>query len=134
MRVVATANTALERQTWESVRIDTLAAESPESCLNLKTEWGLSKNPSLVARDRPKVKETSENPAKREKWEGREVTDRLEPAGKRKRTNSPERQVQTRREVKHQTGASTPVGVKIRRLQDRINQNNQGNRSQTNVQ
>ena len=68
MRIVATANTPLERQTWESVRIDTLAAESPESCLNLKTEWGLSKNPSLMAKGRPSVQETSVHQGKREKW------------------------------------------------------------------
>ena len=123
-----TANTPLERQTWESVRIDTLVAESPESCLNLKTEWGLSKNPSLVARGRPKVQETSGNQGKREKWEGRERTSRLEPAGKRKRVESPDRQAPTRKEDKHQTGANTPVGVKIRRLQDKINQ---GNKSQS---
>ena len=55
MRILTTTDTALQRQTWESVRIDELARKNREGCLNLKTEWGLSKNPSLLTRARPPV-------------------------------------------------------------------------------
>ena len=38
MRVVKQIETATERQVWESVKIDSLAAKDPKSCLNLKSE------------------------------------------------------------------------------------------------
>ena len=131
MRVVATANTALERQTWESVRIDTLARDNMEGCLNLKTEWGLSKNPSLVAKLRPNVQEMPGPQSKRSQWEGRQQETLPEPAGKRKRTESPKRpenpatetateQEKGARKPELETGARTPVGVKVRRIQERI--------------
>ena len=44
MRVVGAARTALERQVWESVHIDRLSL-TPEACLNLNSEWGLSQTP-----------------------------------------------------------------------------------------
>ena len=57
MRVVRQTETALERQVWESVKIDSLAARDPKGCLNLKSEWGQSKNPSLEAKTmRPRAK------------------------------------------------------------------------------
>ena len=52
MRMVREANTALERQVWESVMIDRLS-DSLEMCLNLKSEWGMSRKPSLQAKGRP---------------------------------------------------------------------------------
>ena len=57
MRVIRQAETALERQIWESVAIDTLAAKNPKGCLNLKSEWGCSENPALENRtQRPRTK------------------------------------------------------------------------------
>ena len=38
MRVRRQTETALERQVWESVKIDSLAAKDPKSCLNLKNK------------------------------------------------------------------------------------------------
>ena len=46
MRVIATPKTSLARQIWESVKIDTLSGDM-EACLNLKSEWGLSRTPGL---------------------------------------------------------------------------------------
>ena len=48
MRVVRQERTALERQVWEFVVIDCLAAKTPKASLNHKIEWGLSKKPSLI--------------------------------------------------------------------------------------
>ena len=67
MRVMKQTETALQRQVWESVKIDSMAAKNPRSCLNLKNEWGHSKNPSLEAKaQRPKV-QPPENKCKRGK-------------------------------------------------------------------
>ena len=52
MRTVREANTALERQVWESVMIDRLSGSLKE-CFNLKSEWGLSRKPSLQTKGRP---------------------------------------------------------------------------------
>ena len=49
MRTVREANMALERQVWEYLKIDSMLARDLWSCLNLKNEWGHSKNPSLEA-------------------------------------------------------------------------------------
>ena len=38
MRVIRQIETALERQVWESVAINALAAKDPKGCLNLKNE------------------------------------------------------------------------------------------------
>ena len=38
MRVIRQTETVTERQVWESVKIDSLAAKDPRSCLNLKNE------------------------------------------------------------------------------------------------
>ena len=46
MRVAKQAETALERQVWESVHIYSLVVEAPTTYLNLKSEWGHSKNSS----------------------------------------------------------------------------------------
>ena len=112
MRVIATANTPLERKTWESVKIYRIAAENPDSCLNLKTEWGLSKNPSLVQKGRPKAQEMAIDQGKRSKWEGREKLTLAEPLGKRQRTASPVRMGHQKeetgsRETELETGANT---------------------------
>ena len=48
IRVVVNRRTALERQTWESVKIDRMTETNQTGCLNLKSEWGQSKNPSLT--------------------------------------------------------------------------------------
>ena len=38
MRVAKQAETAMERKIWESVHIDSLVAETPAGCLNLKSK------------------------------------------------------------------------------------------------
>ena len=53
MSIVKQAETAMDKQIWESVHIDSLAAEAPTSCLNLKSELGHSKDPSLETKTRP---------------------------------------------------------------------------------
>ena len=54
LRVIKKAQTALSRQVWESVLID--SQPDPSLCLNLKSEWGGSRDPTLVHKvptDRP---------------------------------------------------------------------------------
>ena len=51
MRVLTTPRTALQRQIWELVAIDRMSNLSPESCLNLKSEWGQSRTTDLVNKD-----------------------------------------------------------------------------------
>ena len=53
MRTLTTPQTALARQVWESISIDMMSAQKPESCLNLKSEWGQSRTPALVNKERP---------------------------------------------------------------------------------
>ena len=53
MRVVRQSKTALERQIWESVAIDSLYAKDSKGCLNGKNEQGHSKNTSLGHSRRP---------------------------------------------------------------------------------
>ena len=55
-RTIAQFQTALERQVWESVEIDSTTASIGLHCLNSKTEWGLSKDPALVSRGTPQRK------------------------------------------------------------------------------
>ena len=56
-RVTARFQTALSRQVWESVEIDsTTVSLGSEGCLNLKTEWGSSKDPALIPRQSPLAK------------------------------------------------------------------------------
>ena len=55
-RTIAQFQTALERQVWESVEIDSTTASIGLHCLNSKTEWGLSKDPALVNRGTPQKK------------------------------------------------------------------------------
>ena len=53
-RVLGHFQTALARQVWESVEIDnTTAILGHNGCLNSKTEWGASKDPTLVPRQSP---------------------------------------------------------------------------------
>ena len=50
--------TALARQVWESVEIDhTTLVLGKTKCLNHKTEWGLSKDPTLIPRRNPLTKQ-----------------------------------------------------------------------------
>ena len=59
-RVVQKFKTALERQVWESVTIDsTNASLGHKRCLNNKTEWGSSKDPALVHKRSPPSKGTA---------------------------------------------------------------------------
>lgn len=51
MRVIKHARSALDRQTWESVAINRM---EEATCLNLKTEWGRSRDPALINRPHPK--------------------------------------------------------------------------------
>ena len=53
MRTLTTPQTALARQVWESVTIDIMSARKPDACLNLKSEWGQSRTPTLVNKERP---------------------------------------------------------------------------------
>ena len=46
MRTVSKHQSPMERQVVESVNIN-LASSKPAECLNLKSEWGMSKSPSL---------------------------------------------------------------------------------------
>ena len=56
-RTLATFQTALQRQVWESVEIDsTTNSIGFQACLNHKTEWGSSKDPALVPRRSPLTK------------------------------------------------------------------------------
>ena len=50
MRVIATPQTAMARQVWESVQIDKLSRDK-NACLNLKSEWGMSRTPGLQNRE-----------------------------------------------------------------------------------
>ena len=50
MRILATPKTAMARQIWESVQIDKLSRDR-DSCLNLKSEWGMSQTPGLQNKD-----------------------------------------------------------------------------------
>ena len=53
-RTLASFQTALQRQIWESVEIDsTTNSIGFQACLNHKTEWGSSKDPALVPRRSP---------------------------------------------------------------------------------
>ena len=81
MRTLTLPRTALERQIWESVWIDRLSTK-PEACLNLKSEWGQSQTPHLMARPNkpgkrpPKDEGSSKNkrtPDKERKEEDREA-------------------------------------------------------------
>ena len=141
MRVIKQTETATERQVWESVVIDSLAGKDPKGCLNLKNEWGHSKNPSLETKTwRPRNKPSEPSRGKRvkktENWEPKpEEPERSE--AKRVRTRSPERGARSsetgaperERETAEATatasGASTPVLTKVRRIQARIDKETQ---------
>ena len=61
MRVLATPQTALARQIWESVRIDKMSGDK-EACLNLKSELGQSWTPGLQNRNwRPPGRQPKED-------------------------------------------------------------------------
>ena len=74
-RTLATFQTALQRQVWESVEIDsTNNSIGSQQCLNNKTEWGSSKDPVLETKRNPltkglpraqKPKQTAGNTTKR---------------------------------------------------------------------
>ena len=123
-----------ERQIWESVAIDRLSSHSPNTCLNLKSEWGHSRTPALVNKDNNKVRKRPElekkgrrvrdkepDPDNEELEEGRE--------GRRKRFKQDdeageEKEYQEGKEAS-QSGAeegrpSTPVVTKIERWNKRI--------------
>lgn len=67
-RIVSRHRRVLERQDAESVKIEEMSSKEQE-CLNIKSEWGLSKLPGILV-TRPK--ELQENIKKEEKSEGRE--------------------------------------------------------------
>ena len=53
-QTIASFQTALQRQVWESVEIDSKTNSIGfHACLNHKTEWGSSKDPVLVHRKSP---------------------------------------------------------------------------------
>ena len=62
IRVVKHARSPLSRQTWESVEID---RQDPTTCLNLKTEWGKSRDPALINNPRPAKKPKPEPPTEK---------------------------------------------------------------------
>ena len=55
-RTIGQFLTALERQVWESVEIDSTTHSLGQRCLNNKTEWGSSKDPALIPREIPRRK------------------------------------------------------------------------------
>ena len=95
-RTVATFQTALQRQVWESVEIDSKTKSIGfHACLNHKTEWGSSKDPALVPRRSPLSKtlpraqhkdQTAGNTDKRTRLPGVPETERQP---KRRRTGPP---------------------------------------------
>ena len=94
----------------------------------MKSEWGQSKNPSLVTRPRPKTREEPIPLNKRPKMEeGRASGGEETPRRKRFRSTSPVITEGVKPQPVH-TGASTPVGVKVKRIQSKIDRD----RSQTN--
>ena len=107
MRVVATPKTALERQIWESVAIDRLSGHSPNACLNLKSEWGHSRTPTLVNKEyseegrRKELGKKGSRPREREK-EGNEegAQDEGRENGRKSRTGSQEGKKALRRQKK----------------------------------
>ena len=132
MRVVRQTETTLERQVWKSVCIDSLAAKNPTGCLNLKIEWGASKNPALEARGKPRIKEKDRN-QERKRYQGPngeegggDRVQRLEEGEdvsilpknpKKRRTRSPAwKQDVAEQRTKTATGANTPVQEKVKRI------------------
>ena len=90
MRVIRQTETATERQVWESVKIDSMTEKDPKNCLNLKSEWGLSKNPSLETKSlRPRAKPPEMGKGKRVKTGNRETDRQESPRAKRARSQSP---------------------------------------------
>ena len=87
MRIVKNPRTPLERQTWESIKIDSLTVTNNKGCLNLNSEWGQSKNPSPVTRPSPKAREEPVPLNKRPKMEEDSASGREE-APRRKRFRS----------------------------------------------
>ena len=122
--------------------IDTLVGRNPKGCLNLKSEWGLSKNPSLETRARS-ARQPKIPPNKRSKVGEEANGDREEretaPQPKRKRDRSP-RTLETVESngpaalTTGKTGANTPVRVKIRRLQSKIDGEGTQKRVATKIQ
>ena len=115
--------------------IDSLSRKDPKSCLNLKNEWGHSKNPSLEAKTwRPRTKPSECVKGKRvkkaEAQEPGEPGESEKPEAKRARSRSPVRGAQSsetgaieregERAEATASGASTPVLTKVKRLQAKI--------------
>ena len=137
MRTVRNTNTALERQVWESVIIDRLSRKEGVDCLNQRSEWGKSRKPFLMngAGTQPNSEEGKSSGAGnrkrgtyREDGEGEEVTDDQEgvkevkerPAKRRNRREVPDGQEMSEGNQDMKRQASTPVAVKVRRMEDRI--------------
>ena len=126
MRVVTQTETALQRQVWESVQIDAMSSKDPKGCLNLKNEWGHSKNPSLEAKVRTAKVQPPESKGKRGK-ETRigEENSMRDPRTKRRRSKSPVPRNTgppegTEARQTTASGANTPVSVKVKRLEAEI--------------
>ena len=136
MRTLVTPLTALERQVWESVSIDRLST-SPGSCLNMKSEWGLSQTPHLQAKpnkpgNKPKDEGRKGKRPQRRDLEGvGEEEDTLKPPqNKRMRDKSPEKEENNKTETKEvketpsngketavkECNPNTPVREKVRRI------------------
>ena len=86
--------TALERQVWESVNIDRLST-NPRSCLNLKSQWGLSQTPFLQAKPNKPGRKPKDDIRKGKRHERREIKEEKDilpkpPPGKRRRSVGPE--------------------------------------------
>ena len=149
MRTLTTPQTALARQVWESVTIDIMSARKPESCLNLKSEWGQSRTPALVNKERP----AGRKPERMKDGRGRaregtagkgmdqegNVVEEGRP-GKRRKVEGSEEDPVEKEEVEPEVRggdedvkagcfvslASTPVHVKVARLQKRIQAEKEG--------
>ena len=137
MRTVRNTNTALERQVWESVIIDRLSRKEGVDCLNQRSEWGKSRKRFLMngARIQSYPEEERRGGAGNKKrgtyqevGEGEEVTEDQEgvkegkerPAKRRNRREVPEGQETAEGNQEMGGQASTPVAIKVRRMEDRI--------------
>ena len=138
MTVLTKPNTALERQIWESITIDMLA-RSPESCLNLKLEWGLSRTPRLINKDKQPARKKLEQGYKgrRERQKPVEKGDKQEEdpqprKRQRKEEAGPEKEGNDgtplgKKEVRKVSGwkkgeflTNTPIMVKVHRINKRM--------------
>ena len=141
MWTVKAARTALERQVWESVQIDRLSLKG-DTCLNLKTEWGSTNTPSLENKARPSATHSQQQKdqgkrggKKRGEYEDDRGGNQQQPPPAKRRNmdqgeepgtggalETSEQGLENREKPeteapRTETGASTPVSVKVKRIE-----------------